>query len=76
MQVKAVLEYKGYKQIRDYSDEVLYYMHQQTGDPFVFLKSNNMTVPYYLTILRRLKMDDAEFERIYKKQLQRSESAT
>jgi hypothetical protein len=69
IQVKAVLEYLGYLQVRDYSNEILYFRNEKTGKIFAFEKSNNMSRPYFLTVLRRLEMDEDEFQRIYREEL-------
>lgn len=36
----SALEHLGYSQVRDYSDEILYFRNQKTGKIFGFLKSN------------------------------------
>jgi len=69
IQVKAVLEHLGYSQVADYSNEILFFKNKKTGKVFGYSKSNNMTAPYFLTILRRLEMDEDEFRRIYREEL-------
>jgi hypothetical protein len=66
-QVKTVLEGLGFRQVRDYSNEILYFKHEKDGRIIGFYKSNKMKQPYLLTILRRLGITYEEFVNLYKK---------
>ncbi|MGC1930169.1 MAG: hypothetical protein WA667_14445 [Candidatus Nitrosopolaris sp.] len=71
LQVKTILEYKGFRQIRvyqvDFDDglvEVLYYQNAKTREIIGFEKSDNIPMTGFLTILRQLKMSKDEFEEL------------
>jgi len=63
-QLKVVLEQLGFTQIRDYSNQILYFGHSD-GRIIAFEKSNNMSQPYLLTILRRIGIDYDTFVKLY-----------
>jgi hypothetical protein len=58
-QIKRVLEEQGWKEILTYEDRILYF---RKGEATVgYEKSNNMTVPYTVTLLRRVDIDYESF---------------
>jgi hypothetical protein len=61
----VVLELIGYRQVVDYGNLTLYFINQSTGKEIGFEKSNSMTMPYTLTLLRRLGLPYDTFVQIY-----------
>jgi hypothetical protein len=53
-QFLVVLEQMGYRQIVDYDIDILYFINNNTGKKIGFEKTNHITMPYALTLLRRL----------------------
>jgi hypothetical protein len=64
-QFVVVLEQIGYSQIIDYGIDILYFINQSIGKEIGFEKSNHITMPYALTLLRRLGIPYDRFVRIY-----------
>ena len=65
--VLVVLEQIGYRQIVDYDIDILYFINDSTCKEIGFEKSNNITMPYALTLLRRLEIPYDRFVQIYTK---------
>jgi hypothetical protein len=64
-QFVVVLEHIGYRQIVDYDIDILYFINQSIGKEIGFEKSNRITMPYALTLLRRLGIPYDRFVQIY-----------
>jgi hypothetical protein len=64
-QFVVVLEQIGYRQIVDYDIDTLYFINQSIGKQIGFEKSNRMTMPYTLILLRRLGIPYDRFVQIY-----------
>jgi len=64
-QFVVVLEQIGYRQIVDYDIDTLYFINQSIGKQIGFEKSNRMTMPYTLILLRRLGITYDRFVQIY-----------
>jgi hypothetical protein len=64
-QFVVVLEQMGYRQIVDYDIDILYFINKSTGKEIGFEKSNHITMPYALTLLRRLGIPYDRFVQIY-----------
>ena len=64
-QFVVVLEQIGYRQIIDYDIDILYFINQSVGKEIGFEKSNHISMPYALTLLRRLEIPYDRFVRIY-----------
>ncbi len=63
-QFMIVLEQMGYRQIV-YDIDILYFINKSTGKEIGFEKSNQITMPYALTLLRRLGIRYDQFVQIY-----------
>jgi hypothetical protein len=61
----VVLEHIGYRQIVDYDIDILYFINQSIGKEIGIEKSNRITMPYALTLLRRLGIPYDRFVQIY-----------
>jgi hypothetical protein len=55
----------GNRQIVDYDIDILYFINKSTGKGIGFEKSNHITMPYALTLLRRLGIPYDRFVQIY-----------
>ena len=64
-QVVVSLEQIGYRQVVDYDNHALYFINERIGTQIGFEKSNHMTMPYTLTLLRRLGLPYDRFVQIY-----------
>jgi hypothetical protein len=64
-QFVVVLEHIGYRQSVDYDIDILYFINQSIGKEIGFEKSNRITMPYALTLLRRLGIPYDRFVQIY-----------
>ena len=64
-QFVVVLEQIGYRQIVDYDIDILYFVNQSIGKEIGFEKSNRITMPCALTLLRRLGIPYDRFVQIY-----------
>jgi hypothetical protein len=64
-QFMIVLEQMGYRQIVDYGIDILYFINDSTCKEIGFEKSNHITMPYALTLLRRLGIPYDRFVQIY-----------
>jgi len=64
-QFLVVLEQMGYRQIVDYDIYILYFINNSTGKKIGFEKTNHITMPYALTLLRRLGIPYDRFVQIY-----------
>jgi hypothetical protein len=62
-QVKAALEKQGWKEILTYEDKMLYF--QKDGRKIGYEKSNNMSLPYTMTLLKMVEMDYETFVKLY-----------
>jgi len=64
-QFLVVLEQMEYRQIVDYDIDILYFINNSTGKKIGFEKTNHITMPYALTLLRRLGIPYDRFVQIY-----------
>jgi hypothetical protein len=62
-QVKTALEKQGWKEILTYEDKMLYF--QKGNKKIGYEKSNNMTLPYTMTLLKMVEIDYEEFVELY-----------